>query len=251
MSRFVDDDLFWRLQCHLLSDEPLRSRREQGGILHPARFALKRWIDDGEVTKGIGAKPGAVAAQCAAGRCEVTLGLSEMLRLNEQSYLHRRKTGLIEQCGSFDEVRARGPGKVVHVLLHEAVRGGAVLVVGSALFRTRRSNHPARWHGEADIIDAVVRIELGSRVELMRVPASVFEHAKLREPLSDEEVVANHSRSIERARNLCGPVQANLDGLPWLDWRRQRDRHHRTVICIAVIGCDEATIVEALGSGAE
>ena len=92
-----------------------------------------------------------------------------------------------------------------------------------------------------DVVHAVVGEELGLGVELVTVPAGVLEHAELREPLRDEEVVADRAGAIERARHACRPLHDNRDRLTWRDRAWKGHDHHRTVIRIPIVGSDEAS----------
>ena len=96
-------------------------------------------------------------------------------------------------------------------------------------------------HGDADVVDAEVGVELGGGMELVRVPAGVLEHAELGEPLRDEVVVVDVAGAGERPRNLRRPLDLDRRARARRD-RRDRDGHDRPVVGVAVVGRDEAKV---------
>ena len=76
----------------------------------------------------------------------------------------------------------------------------------------------------------------------MAVPAAGFEDADLREPVGDQVVVADGAGPRERARHTRYPLDLDVDRLTGSDRRRERHRHHRPVIRIAVVGGDEGCL---------
>jgi hypothetical protein len=76
-------------------------------------------------------------------------------------------------------------------------------------------------------------------VKLVRVPAAVFEHAQLREPLGDEVIVVDVTRAGERPGNFRRPLDLDLNRLVRLDLEGQVGCHHRPVIRIPVVRGNE------------
>ena len=103
------------------------------------------------------------------------LGLSRMLRLQQQTHPHRWQTRVLERFYPLHEVRAGRPGEVVNVFLVVRVRHGAVAVVAAALLDTGCADDPAGGHRHVDVVDAIVGKELRARVEFVRVPAGLLE----------------------------------------------------------------------------
>ena len=93
---------------------------------------------------------------------------------------------------------------------------------------------PARDR-QRDVVDAEVGEELRARMELMAVPAVVLQDAELREPLHDEEEVADGAGARERARHVRGPFDLDGRRAARLDRLRQAHRHHRLVVRVAVV----------------
>ena len=89
--------------------DPARARREQRRILHPARVAVPRGIDDRDVAVRIRTVPLAVVLQRRARRVEVPVGLARMLRLQQQAHVDRRQRRMLEPGAALDE-----SGLVVH-----------------------------------------------------------------------------------------------------------------------------------------
>jgi serine/threonine protein kinase HipA of HipAB toxin-antitoxin module len=83
------------------------------------------------------------------------------------------------------------------------------------LFDARGADRPALRHGHADVVAAEVGEELRVGEELVRRPAGV-EHAELREPLRDEEVIADHAGAIEVLREA--PFQLTRSRSVWPGW---------------------------------
>jgi hypothetical protein len=77
-------------------------------------------------------------------------------------------------------------------------------------------------------------------VKLVTVPSAVFEHADLRKPLRDEEVVADRAGPRERSRYVRGPRQLDRDRTAGGDRLGKSRGQHRPVVGVAVIGRDEA-----------
>src|SRR2546427_4465453 len=102
---------------------------------------------------------------------------------------------MIEARRAHDVVRARRPGEVVHVFLIVPMRRRSPIRPVSTLaplaLDSGGTERPSLRHGQRDVVDAVVGEELRVRVELMTVPSIVLKDTELREPLRDEEIVAN------------------------------------------------------------
>src|SRR6266566_1913914 len=77
-------------------------------------------------------------------------------------------------------------------------------------------------------------------MELVCVPARVFEDAELGEPLAEEVVVVDVTGAREWPRNLRAPLDLDVDRLIRRDGLRQRHDRHRLVCGVAVIGRDVA-----------
>ena len=118
---------------------------------------------------------------------------------------------MLELLACLDEVRARRPREVVHVVLHVAMRRRAVGDCRCATAR-RRSRRPssraarssARRSGRSRRRTRCWR-GTGAR------SIAAFEHAELGEPLRDEEVVADGAGASEGARDTCCPRDAQRD----------------------------------------
>ena len=201
--------LFRRMERDLTADQPLGAGGKQRRVFHTVCLALIRGVHDGDVAVGIGAKPRPVALERAARRGEVALRLREMLWLYQQPHVHRRQSRLLEPRRAHGEVRTRRPGEVVHVLLKILVRRRAVAVVAKASLGSGGTNDPAFRHADVHVVHAVVGEELCHCMELVTVPAGVFQHAKLRKPLRDEVVVTDPPGAVEGARHLRGPGDAD------------------------------------------
>ena len=78
----------------------------------------------------------------------------------------------------------------------------------------------------------------------------VLEHADLREPLAEEEVVGNPAGARRRERNAAGPLDLDLHRGARADGCGQRDGHHRAIGGVAVVGCDVADRLGEVGGGA-
>ncbi len=158
----------------------------------------------------------------------------------QQPHLHGRQPRLLESGQPHDVVRTRRPREVVDVLLDEAMRRRLVRVVASLALDAGRADHPALRHGQLHVVDAVVREELGARVELVAVPALVLEHADFRKPLGEEEEAADDARAGDRPRDLRRPLEIDLDGFARRHRAWQRHRHHRLIVGVPVVRRDVA-----------
>ena len=79
----------------------------------------------------------------------------------------------------------------MHVLLIVAVRCHAAAAAGARALDTGGADDPAVRNCQGDVVDAEIREELGPGMKLVTIPALVLKHAELREPLRDEEEVAD------------------------------------------------------------
>ena len=95
---------------------------------------------------GYGAEPFAVVAQRRARGVEMTLGLADVLGLQQQAHRHRRQAIVAEALHALDVVRARRPGEIVDVLRIVMMRGGAVALVAPAALGARGADDPAVGH---------------------------------------------------------------------------------------------------------
>src|SRR3972149_10050104 len=83
-------------------------------------------------------------------------------------------------------------------------------------------------------------------MKLVAVPAGVFQHADLREPLRDEVVVADASRARERAWHARRPAKLDVDGLARPDGLVERNAQHRLVEGGPVVRRDERGPIDAV-----
>ena len=141
------------------------------GDLHAVGPTLPRGIDDCDVPVRVGAEPFAVETQGRLCRGEVPVCLPLVLRLEQQPHLHRREPGALEPAAPLQQVGARRPREVVHVVLHEAVRGLAARAFQTLRLDARRADHPAARHRDPHVVHAVVGEELSRGMELVSVPA--------------------------------------------------------------------------------
>src|SRR4029453_8817538 len=121
-----------------------RRRREAAGaageqrrVLHAARARRPGRVDHRDLRVRVGRGPGAVVAQRDPRRLDVTLAQVRVLRLQQQADGARRITRVLEAALAVEEAPAGRPGEVVHVLLHEAQRLGAVAVFPPLLLAAR------------------------------------------------------------------------------------------------------------------
>ena len=128
---------------------------------------------------------------------------------------------MLESRRPHDVVGAGRPREIVDVLLIVAIGRGAVGVLVSFDLDAGRAERPTAGNGQRDVVDAEVGEELRARVELMAVPAAILQDAELREPLDDEEEVADGAGARERARHVGGPFDLDRGG------RSRRDRLRR------------------------
>ena len=101
--------------------------------------------------------------------------------------------------------------------------------------------------GNPHVVDAVVGVELGVGVELVRVPARILQHAHLREPLGDEVVVVHVAGACKRTGNLARPFHFDIERFLRLHRERQRYRHHRAIGGIAVVGREKPCFGSQVG----
>ena len=217
-------------------DQPPCPRREERRVFHPVRIALVGGIDDGDVAVGIGAEPLAVVLQRISRRVEVPFGLGGVLRLEQEAHLHRRQGGMLEARRSLQIVGAGRPREVVDVLLVVAMRRRVVGVVAAVAPDAGRADRPAAGNRQADVVDAVIGKEFGRGVKLVTVPALILQHAELRKPLGDEEEIPDRAGSCVRARDVSVPFQLDGDAAAGDNRLWQRDRHHRLIVPVAVVG---------------
>ena len=219
---------------HAVRREPPRPCRDQRRILHPAGAAPPRWVDDGDVFVRIRAVPLAVVRQRRARRLEMAVGLPRMLGLQEQPHLHVRQRGMLESLRQVQVVRARRPGEIVHIFLVVVVGGRAVAVVARLVAEAGCADDPSGRGRDADVVDAVIGEEFGRGVELMAVPAGVFEDADLGEPLREEEEVADGAGPREGAGDFRGPFEQDVDDLARIDLPKERHGQHCLIVRIAI-----------------
>ena len=172
----------------------------------------------------------------------MALFLSLVLGLQQQAHLDRRQRGMLESRAMLDEVGAGRPREVVDVLLIEMV-DLIPLIGGDLPLDAGGAHRPARRHRQPDIVDAKVGEELRRVVELMAVPAAILEHADLRKPLGDEEVVVDDAGSREGPRHVRRPRDLDLDAAARRDRRVERDVGNRPIVRVAVVGRDVAQTV--------
>ena len=86
-----------------------------------------------------------------------------------------------------------------------------------------------------DVVNAVVGEELGVGMELVRVPALLLEDAELREPLGDEEEVADGAGAGEGPRNVRGPANLGRGRASWRHRGWKRGGQDRAVRGIPVV----------------
>src|SRR5262245_38954692 len=187
MSRFVNGDRLW---CQDASRrDPPRAGRKERRVLHAAAAALKCRIDDRDVAVRIWTEPLTVVLQRRSGCVEVSRFLTRVLRPKQQTHLDLRQRWMCERPRQDDELRTCRPREVVDVFAAIVMNGGAVGAVGDGDFAPGGSHDVAARNRQADVVDAVVGIELSAGMELVSIPSGVFEHANLREPLAEEVVV--------------------------------------------------------------
>ena len=162
-----------------------------------------------------------------------------VFRLQQQPHVDRRQRRMLESCVSLDVIGARRPREIVDILLVVLVRRRALGIVLARPFDPGRADNPSLRHGERDVIHAVVGEEFGGRVELMTVPALVLEHAQLREPLSDEEIIADHAGASDRPRHVGRPGELNRCGGAGRNRLGERDRHDGLIVGIAIVRRDD------------
>ena len=180
--------------------------------------------------------------------------------------LRSRAGAAVELHLVHDEVLAHDPGEVVHILCVERVRDRAVLAAprrALLLARCAQSSVELLGHGQVDVVDAVVRIELAVAVERMAVPAPAvrmfalrvfrggLEHPELRIPLRHHEegraqAVAG---SREDAGHLAGPLEVEGHGGVGGDRLIERDAQHGLVVGIVLgrLECASAAKLRPLG----
>src|SRR5262249_60154307 len=115
---------------------------EQRRVFHAAGAALKRRIDNRDVTVRVGAEPLAVVLQRRARGIEMPFSLTLVLRLQQQAHLDGGQRWMFEAGGSDEVIGARGPREIVDVLLIEAVHRVTAVVAPLAL-DAGRSDRPA------------------------------------------------------------------------------------------------------------
>ena len=198
--------------------EPAGAAGEERRVLHAVGLALEGRVDDRHVAVGIRAEPLAVALQRRLGGGEVAIGLAAVLGPQQQAHLDRRQRRVRERprrgrCSrGSPSTRSRGRPRRDS----DASSMPSALSV-RAVCRPVAPTTNGRGDGDAHVVDAEVGVELGGRVELVRVPARILEHAQLREPLGDEVVVADVAGARERPRDLGRPLDLDLDRLVRLD----------------------------------
>ena len=89
MAGFVDGDVLGILGVRW--HEPARARGDQGGVFHPVGTALPRRIDNREVIVRIRTEPFPVILQGRACGFEMTIRLTFVLRLKQESHLDARQ----------------------------------------------------------------------------------------------------------------------------------------------------------------
>ena len=114
-------------------------------------------------------------------------------------------------------------------------------------FGPRGADHPALRDRQPDVVAAEVGEELGRRMELMAVPAGVFEHADLGKPLRDEVEVADRAGARERARHARRPRDLDGDRFAGRDRAVERHLHHGPIVGVAVVRRDEARLRRQVG----
>ena len=241
----VDGDVLRILD--LRRRQPARARREQRRVLHAAGAALPGRIDDRDVAVRIGPEPLAVVLQRRPRRREMPVGLRRDARAAAAGAVRSRQRRVLEGRRLHDVVRAGRPHEIVDVFLHVAMRGRALGRVVPLALAPRRADHPAPRHGDPHVVDAVVGVELGAGMELVRVPAGVFENAQLGKPLRDEEVVADRAGAGEGARHSRRPGQLHGHRLAGRHGHGQRHRQHGAVGPVAVVGRDERAAGRQVG----
>src|SRR5258705_1793485 len=145
---------------------------------------------------------------------------------------------MLERLRPLDQTGARRPREVVDVLAVKMMHGCSVRIVFDVELLARRADDEAARNRHPDVIDAVIGVELSARVELMRVPAGIFEDSKLREPLPEEVVVVDVAGARERPRNLRAPLEIDVDRFVRGDLCRERHRKHRSIRGIAIVRGD-------------
>ena len=154
---------------------------------------------------GIRAEPFAVIPERRARAFEVARGLRRVLGLQHQPHVDWRQAGMLESLARLDEIGARRPCEVVHVLLIVPMGRGPIGVVDALALAAGGGERPSARHGHADVVHAEIGEELRAHMKLVAVPsAGRVEHADLRKPLRDEEIVADGAGAREWARNLRG-----------------------------------------------
>ncbi len=220
----------------------MRARRDEGRVFHAARAdGAPRRIHDRQRRVRVGAEDAAVSREAGLRGAEVAVCLRQVLGLEAELDLDVADAGLAEDVPEDPEIRVGGPGEVMHALLSEARDDAALrrLPLGDDGAGRPDLALVADGRVDRDVVVAEVGEELAVRMELVAVPAGVFEDADLREPLCDEEEVALVSRARRDARQMGHEVERDGDGVAGKRRPRQRDLGDRAVVEVAVVGRDE------------
>ncbi len=154
---------------------------------------------------------------------------------------------MLEPGAALDEVGARRPREIVDVVLIVVMGRGAVRLVAAVAFGPGGADRPSLRDRQPDVVAAEVGKELGRRMELMAVPAGVFEHADLGKPLRDEIEVADRAGARERARHARRPRDLDGDRFTGRDRAVERHFHHGAIVGVAVVWRDEARLRHQVG----
>ena len=146
---------------------------------------------------------------------------------------------MLEAVRALDEIRTCRPRKVMHIILHITMSGAAARI-GTRLLDARRTDRPARGHGNPHVVAAEVGKEFGVGEKLPGHPARLIEHPELGEPLHGKEVVADLARAIEVLRKTAGPCHAHAHRLARRHPRGQVGRGERSIVAVLIVGRDVA-----------
>src|SRR5262249_10995760 len=135
-------------------------------------------------------------------------------------------------------------GEIVNVQATKVMRSGSALSFSGFHFDAGCPDDVVARHGHPDIVDAIVRKELGSGVELVGIPTSVFQHAQLGKPLPEEVVVADITGSRKRPRDPGAPFEVDDDRLARLYRLREWHRGHSPVVRVPIVWGD---VMKAVG----
>jgi hypothetical protein len=86
----------------------------------------------------------------------------------------------------------------------------SVAAVGRRDLAPGGADDVAAGNRHADVVDAIVGIELRARMELVGVPSRIFEDADFREPLAEEVVVVDIAGARKRPWNLRAPLDVDF-----------------------------------------